>query len=200
MLIADYSYEHPDPNALRAAGVDGVARYVTGALGSKRLTVKERDALWTAGLPIALVFEATASAALGGSAAGIMDARDAQGAAELLGWPTLCPIYFTVDFNPTIHEVSAVVAYFRGLHSAHFTYPVGAYGSSHVLDVLHSEQLARVWWQTSAWSQGAEVGYADMYQHRYDVHIGGGVVDLSDTLTPNWGGHHPPPNWHLAGA
>lgn len=200
MRIADYSYRHPDPEALATAGIGGVARYVTGVAGSKRLTIAERDSLWRAGLPIALVFETTATAALRGGQGGFEDGHDANVVAKGLGWPTLCPVYFTVDFNPTPHEMSAVIDYFRGLHDSRFPYPVGAYGSVHVVDAIHAEGLARVYWQTSAWSGGERAGFIDMYQHVYDVHVGGGVVDLSDSLTPNWGGHHPPPDWHPTGA
>ena len=55
----DYSYDRPDPNALRQADKDFVVRYVggSGASAAKNITANEVQSLRAASLDIIIVFE-----------------------------------------------------------------------------------------------------------------------------------------------
>lgn len=191
----DYSYDHPDPEALRKAGIRWVVRYISGAIGTKAITVAERNRLWAAGLGIVLVWETTATRALSGHAGGQQDAAHAAQMTHTLQWPGNHPVYFAVDFNPTPHELSAVVDYFRALNAGDTPFKIGAYGGYHTLGALRAERLATKWWQTSAWSQGQWQTFNDIEQYAYDVRIGGGVVDLDRASSDHFGAHYAPPGW-----
>lgn len=156
MLIVDYSWTHPDPAVLRAAGYVGVMRYLARKVDAKLLQAAERDALHAAGLGIGLVWETTASRAGDGEAAGIADALTAEGLADGLGAPRELPIFYAVDFDATAAQVAP---YFDGVR-ANARRPVGLYGSFRIVEGVDVDW----YWQCAAWSRGRISDRAHLYQ------------------------------------
>ena len=156
MLIVDYSWTHPDPGSLKAAGYVGVMRYLARKVDAKLLQAGERDALHAAGLGIGLVWETTASRAGDGEAAGVADAVTAEGLADALGAPRELPIFFAVDFDATAAQVAP---YFDGVR-ANARRPVGLYGSFRIVEGVDVDW----YWQCAAWSRGRISDRAHLYQ------------------------------------
>jgi Domain of unknown function (DUF1906) len=163
-LLVDYSWTHPSPAGIRAAGYSGVVRYLSPD-PTKNLTPAERDALFAFGLSITLVWESTGSRAGKGQAAGAVDAHEAEKQASTLGYPGGCPLFYADDSGQL--SAAAVTPYFDGVESA-TTYPVGVYGCLSVI-----EGISVPWkWQTSAWSgvdkngNGLVSAQAHLYQRQ----------------------------------
>lgn len=149
MRAVDYSFARPDPASIKAAGYDVVLRYIAGGSANKLLTATEAAKLHAAGLSIALVYESTADRAAAGRAAGVHDASTALTAANALGYPAACPIFFAVDFAATPAQVAA---YFAGVDSV-LGPRAGIYGDYAVT----TAGLAAYRWQTKAWSSHGQV-------------------------------------------
>lgn len=145
MRAVDYSFSRPNPATIKAAGYDVVLRYLGGSTG-KQLTSDEAAKLHAAGLAIGLVYESTADRAAAGRAAGVHDASSALIAANALGYPAACPIFFAVDFDAAPAQVAG---YFDGVDSV-LGARAGIYGGYAVT----TAGLAAYRWQTKAWSGG----------------------------------------------
>lgn len=145
MRAVDYSFARPDPATIKAAGYDVVLRYLGGTTG-KQLSGGEAAKLHAAGLSIGLVYESTADRAAAGRAAGVHDATTALAAANALGYPAACPIFFAVDFDA---RPAQVAAYFAGVDAV-LGPRAGIYGGFAVT----TAGLAAYRWQTKAWSHG----------------------------------------------
>jgi hypothetical protein len=158
-LGADWSYARPNPQAVKAAGIRGVIRYVSPKV-SKNLTKSEAAAIHRAGLWIALVWERRAARAREGAAAGREDARAAEAQATALGYPRDATIFYAVDYDA---EPSVILPYFRGINAV-AKRPVGVYGSARVIDAVKAAKLADYFWQTLAWSHGRVSGAANWLQ------------------------------------
>jgi hypothetical protein len=154
-LSVDYAWEHPDPAAIKAAGYEGVMRYLSYNT-SKNITVGEAAALHRAGLWVGLVWETTAKRATSGFAAGAQDAAEAERQADRLGYPKHCVIFYAVDFDA---HPSAITGYFKGVKSK-AKRPVGVYGSKRVCESVPDVFV----WQTAAWSHGRLSPAAHLYQ------------------------------------
>ncbi len=85
--VVDYSFTHPVPARIKAAGYVGVMRYLSPGPNAKNLTTAERDALLAAGLSIGVVWETVANRAAQGFDAGAHDAQVANGQADGLAIP-----------------------------------------------------------------------------------------------------------------
>jgi hypothetical protein len=139
----DYSFSRPSPATIKANGYQAVGRYLGGS-PTKQLTKAEAASLHAAGLGIWLVWETAADRAKDGKAAGVTDAHAALQAANALGYPAACPIFFAVDFDATAVQVTA---YFAGVSSV-LGNRAGVYGGVRVAGIA-------AWtWQTAAWSNG----------------------------------------------
>lgn len=156
MLIVDYSWNHPDPVALKAAGYVGAMRYLARTVDAKLLQASERDALHAAGLGIGLVWETTASRAGEGEAAGVADVRSAEALADDLGVPDDLPIFYAVDFDAGPAQVAPYVEGVR----ANARRPVGLYGSFRIVEGIEVDW----YWQCAAWSKGRISDRTHLYQ------------------------------------
>jgi hypothetical protein len=180
--LVDYSFSHPAPSVIKAAGYVGVMRYISPGSNTKNLSPAERDGLHAAGLSIGLVWESSAGRAGQGLAAGIADSRAAEAAAGVLGYPSGCPIFYAVDSGALSPAV--VQPYFQGLVRTASRYPVGVYGSASVVDAMPTLYK----WQTAAWSGGVRSAQAHLYQLTSPSKIAG--TDVNNLLNPfpMWGG------------
>jgi hypothetical protein len=148
----------------RADGFEFVCRYVVPS-GWKRLTRQEAEAVSAAGLQIVSVYETTASRALGGRRAGLLDGVTAAEAARSLGQPKGSRIYFAVDFDAAPDQLKTVVDYIRAASEVTPDYRTGVYGSAAVVEAVMSAQACSGFWQTYAWSKGRRIGGIHLYQY-----------------------------------
>lgn len=194
----DYSFTRPSVAALAAAGMKFAVRYVSPPPNPKNLTRAEAEELWAHGIATVLVWETTITSALGGYSAGRSHARQAATMATNLGAPPNVVIYFAVDFNPTVAQLSTVRAYFEGICSVLPFDRVGVYGGLRTITAAHSGGWARYLWQTYAWSGGVWHRAAHARQWRNGVPMGGGIVDLNHAMVDyigQWDGDGTVPDW-----
>ncbi len=160
----DYSWARPSPGGLHGEGYGFAARYLSSDTSGKSLSAGEADALWQAGLDIVVVWEDSATAALGGYAQGVADANaaDAQAAAD--GMPAGRPIYFAVDFDAQASDQPAIDAYFSGVASVIGLARTGAYGGYSLINRSFNDNVIAWGWQTYAWSYGNWDGRAQLQQ------------------------------------
>jgi photosystem II stability/assembly factor-like uncharacterized protein len=173
-VVIDYSgtFTSATPSRLKKAGVGVVIRYV-GASKWKCLTRREANALRSAGIDIAAVYETDAKWMLRGRAAGVAAAKKARAAVIACGGPKKPFIYFACD-TPT-RNYSAVNACLRGAASVLGADHVGIYGSYSVCaNALKSGYAAKAW-QTVAWSSGRVLPQSVLYQNARRVHGGLGL-------------------------
>lgn len=188
----DYSYSHPAPAAIKRGGYLGVVRYIASGKAGKQFTDPERKALHAQGLNVNVVFEADdqPARAKAGKAAGIADTKRAEDAADALGLPLDCPIFYAVDYDATVEEVRP---YFTGVCET-ARRPVGIYGSWKIIEA----KLAPWRWQTAAWSAGKLSQHAHLYQRAYGAHQGsipghptGWDENVIIAEFPSWGPNDP---------
>lgn len=194
--VVDYSWARPTPQLIRDSGYVGAVRYLSYD-PSKNLSPIERDALFTAGLAVGLVWETTASRALGGGPAGAEDAAEAERQADALGWPGDRPLYYAVDFDAVAG--GPVTDYFHGATGA-ARRPVGIYGSYGIVEGIVGSGLVAWGWQAAAWSGGGQGTGGSIEGRRVSAHarlfqratpVLGGLCDANDVLRPDWGGWIP---------
>jgi hypothetical protein len=149
----DYSFSRPSPATIKAQGYTFVSRYLSYG-SSKDLTKSEADALKAAGLDIVCNWEESATAALNGYSQGAADARAAQTEAVAAGMPATRPIYFSIDFDATPGQQTAINAYFDGVASVLGRSRTGAYGGYYPVQRLFNAGKIAWAWQTYAWSGG----------------------------------------------
>ena len=177
----DYSYSHPDPIGLKAAGYDFAIRYVSGSGAPKNLTASEAQALQNAGIDIIVIFESTAGRILDGYNAGVADANTAVTVATVAGAPQNFFCYFACDIDATPSDQTAINAYLDGAASAlGGVQRVGLYAGYWPLSRALDAGKAAKGWQTTAWSGGNKDSRISLYQHTYDVSIAGGTCDIND--------------------
>jgi hypothetical protein len=183
----DWAWGHPDVAALRRGGYRFACRYLSHD-PTKNLTLDQARRLSAAGIACVVVWETTASRALAGHAAGVLDATAALTQARLCGMPAGRPIYFAIDFDEAPGQVDEVADYFRGVHSvldqagpADFprSVPVGAYGGYWAIKRLFDAGLIDYGWQTYAWSGGQWEHRAHIQQFHNGVHVAGVSADLN---------------------
>lgn len=191
-LVCDYSFAHPDPAKIAAAGYVGVVRYLSPD-PAKNLTPAELLALHAVGLGVALVWEAGAVDMLGAGPAGASEGAAAGAQARALGWPAGRPIFFAADFAASGGQLGDVAAYLRAAVAC--GYPVGVYGSAATVDTMMAEGVCGWGWQTSAWSGQAVSARAQLYQRQTPVltitGAAAGSWDEDVALRPDWGGWTP---------
>jgi subtilisin-like proprotein convertase family protein len=124
----DYSANHPNLNALKAAGYSFVIRYVSAAGNAKNITSSEAQALQAAGLNIILVFEGLGDEMLSGYSQGVADANTAVTQATAAGAPQNFFCYFACDFDAQPSDQTAINAYLDGAASVLGVQRVGFYG------------------------------------------------------------------------
>lgn len=196
--VADYSFARPDPNALKAAGYEGVMRYLCPDLPAthgKLILPPEYDALLAAGLTVTCNFEWFQTRPTQGHDAGYSDAQIANQQAVALGYPAGRVIYYSVDTGTT---VDAVRPYFQGIHDAAGPYLVGFYGGQPIgLELMREGLVSHLWIANAAsWSgfpdwQSLRAGVAPeahLIQH-LDHPLGfDGEIDHNEVLRDDYSG------------
>lgn len=192
----DYSFARPSPSALRAAGYEGVIRYLDWLPNPKVIDGAELAALHAAGLSVALVWESVAQrASSGGQAGGHADAVEALRQAEVLGLPADRPIYFVLE-DPNVEPVSdwtAIEAYLAGVGEVLPATRIGGYGSQKLVEAMVTGDRIGWGWQVEGWSTSVS-NLCNLYQ-RLKVSLDprlAGQVDEDAILESDWGAWAPP--------
>src|SRR5690349_9108953 len=193
----DFAWEKPRPSAMRAAGFTFACRYLSFSTTGKNLTRSEAQALAAAGVDIVSNWEYTASEALNGFSQGVTNAREAQRQALACGMPADRPIYFSVDFDATPGQQTAINSYFDGVASVLGRGRTGAYGGFYPIQRLFNAGKISWGWQTYAWSGGQWDARAQLRQVQNGVTIGGADCDVDEAHATDYGQWHydptPPP-------
>lgn len=146
-----------------ADGYQVACRYLVPS-GWKALGAAEAEIISRSGMNVLSVYETTANRALGGRSAGINDGYEAAKVAEKVGQPYGSCIYAAVDFEVSQAQMKTVMEYIKGFSEATPKYTTGVYGSYTVVDAAWKAQVCSRFWQTKAWSYGAQHPYANVYQ------------------------------------
>lgn len=162
----DFSGARPGARAIKAAGAEGVLRYISANVPStawKRATKTELQSYLSAGIDVILNFEWYEGRMLEGARAGAIDGKTALSAAKSLGYPKGATIYFSHDTSA--RNDTAVKAYLKAAETAMLGYyEVDIYSGYYVVEMALSAGRARYGWQTLAWSNG-KIGRAHLYQN-----------------------------------
>jgi hypothetical protein len=183
----DLAWGRPSITSLKNAGVTFVCRYLSHDTSGKNLDHAEAQRYSDAGIWVVVVWESTASRALGGHAAGVKDAQDAAAQAKACGIPAGRPIYFAVDFDANAREIVSVNAYLDGAASVLGKARTGVYGSSDVVKTALDSGHCEWAWATYAWSGGKLDGRSHIYQYSNDHTIGGVGLDYDRALKADYG-------------
>lgn len=195
----------PPVDAMRAAGVVGLCRYLSWLyrwggtthtyINPKVIQRPEFDRLHAAGFDIALNWEYDAADWLGGSSAGTAHAAEAVRQAHALGYPAGRVIIGSADFDMTASQWSGAGRAYAAAFSAGVLaggYLPGVYGPWDVLTWCRDAGLMRVFWQagmSTAWSGGRNASPwpgAHLRQRR-QIYIGGVDCDANDILIADYG-------------
>ncbi len=182
----DYSFARPSPAGIRAAGYTFAARYLSDD-SSKNLSASEVKALRAAGVDVVANWENAATDALDGYATGVSDAKAADSQAKADGIPAGRPIYFSVDFDATPAQQTAINSYFDGVVSVIGLARTGAYGGYYVIQRLFDANKIKWGWQTYAWSGGQWDSRAQLRQVDNGVTVAGGSCDVDDAVAADFG-------------
>jgi hypothetical protein len=188
-MIVDYPWSKPGGGALKAAGVQGVMRYLSHDT-TKTLQRPEADDLAAHGIPMGVVFEDMAQRALDGYSAGMNDAQVAlqMAAGQRNGYSDLAmpagrPIYFAADFDSQWPDIAP---YYAGAAKILGQDRVGIYGG--LAAVTGAANSGYRWlWQTVAWSHGQWHPKATMRQQLGEVTINHVQCDVNDHQQDDWG-------------
>lgn len=194
MFGLDYSGGRPGAAAIKTAGYDFVARYLTDGgpgLPGKLLTPAEFADLMANDVAVAFNFETTATRMLAGYDAGVADANTAASVVASLGVPPDRRIvYFSADWDVSLAEQSEVDDYLRGCASVIGLDRVGIYGGFWPVSRALNNNTATWAWQTAAWSGGNREPRAHIYQRIGTVTVNGIECDVNEALIlPDFGQH-----------
>ncbi len=186
----DYSFSRPSPQVIRSAGYSFVCRYLSednSDTHGKILFKPEADALKSAGLDIVSNYEFDQTNALNGYAQGVSDATVANQQATAAGMPAGRPIYFSVDFDATEAQQSAINSYLDGVASVIGRGRTGAYGGYYVIERLLDAGKIAYAWQTYAWSGGQWDSRAQLRQVQNDITVDGQSCDKDESVAADFG-------------
>lgn len=182
----DYAWGRPGVTALTKAGVKFCCRYLSRDAG-KNLTRVEAASLGDAGIWLVVVWETTAQRAMGGHAAGVVDATEAARQAAALGMPPGRPIYFAVDWDATAGQQPTIHAYLDGVAEVIGRPRVGMYGGYGPISRAFNAKKITYGWQTYAWSGGKWDSRAQLQQYKNDQKINGVGLDHDRAMTADYG-------------
>lgn len=138
-------------DALKAAGVKTVIRYIAAGLTGEEKVIKpgEAHAIADAGLRLGLVYE------IGGKPSGTLvgqrDGAFALNYAPTVGAPPGAIIWYTVDYDAGPNDLPGIKAAFAAFKAAlNGKYRVGAYASGWVCGVLKADGLIDARWLTDS--------------------------------------------------
>lgn len=184
----DYAGSSPGAAAVKAAGFNFVARYLS-RYTAKTIRLPEYQNMVGNGVGVVLVFEDYANQALQGYAQGAADAQVALDQANALGWPADRPIHFAVDFDISDAQKPAAGEYMKGVHSVIGLARTGAYGGYYWIKYCDENGLAapNARWQAVAWSGGQVHPTATLFQRLGGVTVNGTSCDVNDALKSDYG-------------
>lgn len=186
MLGIDFAWGGPiAPATLHGAGVSFVARYLSPD-PTKNLALSELHSYLAADIDVVLDWEYAANAALNGYDQGVSDAKAADAQAKALGLDG-APIYFSVDFDATQAQQTAINEYFQGVASVIGLDRTGVYGGFYVVQRVLNAKLAAYAWQTYAWSGGQWDTRACIRQTQNNIWLGGVNGDWDTSMTADFG-------------
>lgn len=197
--LIDYSAGVPSPIGIRLAGHVGAIRYVSD---------RRPDAAWMLGKPMQLG-EAAALAAVGlqivscyqfgkgatsdwrgGYDAGVSHARRGLELHRAAGGPENCPIYASIDDNPSGWEFDNLIAPFlRGWEDVLGRRNVGVYANSPTIDRCLRAGVGAWFWQHN-WGSPAGFVHPAAHMHQFEIDkrkIEGIGIDLNSILKPDYG-------------
>lgn len=176
----------PTPAELIAAGVGFVCRYLSTDT-AKDLSGDEFAAYRHAGLDVVMVWETTANWMLGGRAAGIDAATEAETLRTSIGVPGTPPMYFACDFDATPTDQVEINDCLAGINSVIGKSRSGMYGGFWPLSRAFDAGLITYGWQTPSWSGGQWDSRAQLRQVGFNVTVAGITVDLDTALVADFG-------------
>ncbi len=205
--LLDYASRPLDAQTVRAAGYDGVVRYLVNSpdrgLPNKRITPAEAASFTAAKMPIVSNWQrgkhdtADWRRGFGG---GAEDATNALAWHRKCGGPEKRPIYFSVDEDVSLDTWNTLVLpYLNGAASVLGKDSVGVYGGQRSMWWAADDGF-RWRWQTKAWSRydangnwnsGLPVQWVEgvnLRQERVDQDTVGGIgVDVNTTWSDDYG-------------
>src|SRR6185437_12928118 len=122
---------------------------------------------------------------LDGFSKGVEEAKAAEAQRKAVGAPSTAPIYFSIDFDATPGDQTAINAYFDGVASVIGRARTGAYGGYYPIKRLFDAGKIKWGWQTYAWSGGQWDSRAQMRQ--VENGIDGGGVDKDEAVASDYG-------------
>lgn len=179
---ADLSFDRPGGAALKAHGFTGVMRYFSNDEG-KNLSHDELVDYLNNGLDVGVVWESTATRALGGAAAGTVDGKEALRQADAIGYTG--KLYAAVDFDANDAQKPTLKAYQDAFNDATGGRSRAAYGGFWVIKYLKENGSIDLMWQTLAWSGGQIYDGVQLYQNGQSDFNGG--VDVNDVRVADYG-------------
>jgi hypothetical protein len=183
----DFAWDKPGPSAMKAAGYNFACRYLSYNTTGKNLTLAEANSLIAAGVDIVCNWEYSASEALDGYSKGVSNATEAQKQALACGMPADRPIYFSVDFDATSAQQTAINNYFDGIASVLGRGRTGAYGGYYVIKRLFDAAKISWGWQTYAWSGGLWDSRAQLRQVKNGITVDGADCDKDEAWAADYG-------------
>jgi hypothetical protein len=186
----DYAFNpHPSVSALKGAGVQFVARYISTSpandTNGKNLMPAECKSLLGAGLKVCVVVEEGASFMLGGHPAGVSAAHHADAVTKALGMGGI-PVYIAADFDAAPAQQPAINACLDGMASVIGRGRTGLYGGYYVVKRAFDAGKCRYGWQTVAWSGGQWDRRAQIRQG-LSFSLGGASVDHDQANYDDYG-------------
>lgn len=196
--VLDYSnWRPPSPQALVAAGVHGVMRYVAPhAWGwPKAITPEELHGLLTVGLEVGFNFEAGAGDWQYGFQKGFVNGQAAAVAMSELGLPqaVVCHPSFDTEVQPS--EFGTALAYAEGfMHGC--GHRGGAYGEGALIEHLAANGALSIGWESESTSfpgNSSPTAHTALVQH-YGQQLPGlpGQYDVNTLLVTDWGQYPAP--------
>jgi len=181
----DYSWWNPSDSTLTSNDVDFVCRYLSWDTTGKNIDASEYNHLRSLGISVVLNWEYNTQAPKNGYSQGVSDATKAESLRQSIGAPANAPVYFSVDFDASPGDQSAIDNYLAGCASVIGHARVGVYGSYYVVERCYANGSASWFWQTYAWSGGSVSSHAHIYQ--FNNGIQSGNADENHALKPNYG-------------
>lgn len=188
--ILDYSGGPPSAKSIKAAGYNGVIRYVgfDSVVRPKCISKTEYNDHLAHGISVALVYENRAGDSAGGRAAGVIAAKLARQWATNIGFPSNRPIYFAIDTDEvTGLDFERVKEYFMGITDILPPQQVGVYGENDVIEYIARTGLSKWFWQTMAWSHHVVNPRDHLLQILGQVTIDGVICDRNEIHQKDYG-------------
>ena len=175
--ISTSSQTGADAVCLATNGIAFVFRYysTTTTSSTKRLTLREAQALAAAGIMLGTVYEdGPTNVDYFSDDRGVADGTRAWQYAQQIGQPNGSAIYFAVDYDALAADLTAIVSYFQGIQSGldsasggQSSYSIGVYGSGLVCHTIKQDQnLAKYSWtaESAKWQGTATYAGWDVMQ------------------------------------